>query len=76
MTPTYRELPVLDHQLCTACGDCVEVCPTGCLAMAARGPWLARPADCISCSACALICPTDAIRMESQNGTGGEPSSP
>jgi NAD-dependent dihydropyrimidine dehydrogenase PreA subunit len=41
----------------------VSICPTDCIAMAGRYPWLPRPLDCVSCSACALVCPADAIRM-------------
>jgi formate hydrogenlyase subunit 6/NADH:ubiquinone oxidoreductase subunit I len=55
------ELPILDETLCVGCGDCVAVCPTGCLAMEGPLPWLPRPADCISCSACAVVCPTGAL---------------
>ncbi len=58
------ELPVLDASRCTGNGACVAICPTDCLAMAGRRPWLPRPADCISCSACALVCPADAIRLQ------------
>jgi MinD superfamily P-loop ATPase len=59
----FGELPTLDDAKCTGCGDCVAVCPTRCLEMRRKSPWLARPADCVSCSACAIVCPTDAIRM-------------
>jgi formate hydrogenlyase subunit 6/NADH:ubiquinone oxidoreductase subunit I len=57
------ELPLLDETRCTACGDCVVLCPTGCLDRGWPVPWLPRPHDCIACSLCALICPADAIRM-------------
>jgi MinD superfamily P-loop ATPase len=58
-----RELPVLDPARCTGCGDCVAVCPTGCLEMLGPQPWLPRPLDCISCTACVLVCPAQAIEM-------------
>lgn len=57
------ELPVVDAATCTACGDCVAVCPTGCLAMAAALPWLPRPLDCVSCRACELVCAPGSIRL-------------
>src|SRR5262245_59610014 len=59
-----RELPAVDERLCTACGRCVEICPTACLAMAGPLPWLPRPADCISCGACVFLCPVSALTLE------------
>jgi Na+-translocating ferredoxin:NAD+ oxidoreductase RNF subunit RnfB len=41
------ELPVVSAARCTGCGDCVAVCPTHCLALAGRLPWLPRPLDCV-----------------------------
>jgi formate hydrogenlyase subunit 6/NADH:ubiquinone oxidoreductase subunit I len=58
------ELPVLDETRCVACGDCVAVCPTDCLAMAGPLPWLPRPADCVSCALCVLVCPTQALELQ------------
>lgn len=57
------DLPLLDVTRCTGCGDCVVVCPVGCLEMAGPVPWLPRPADCISCSMCVLVCPVEALRL-------------
>jgi NAD-dependent dihydropyrimidine dehydrogenase PreA subunit len=61
------ELPVVDVTKCAGCGECVEICPTACLAMLGRSPFLARPKDCVSCAACALVCPTEAITMKPAN---------
>ena len=47
--------------VCTACGTCVEVCPTGNIHADARG----RPVwgrDCIVCAYCDLRCPVEAIQ--------------
>jgi formate hydrogenlyase subunit 6/NADH:ubiquinone oxidoreductase subunit I len=57
------ELPSLDATRCTGCGDCVAVCPPGCLAMRGPAPWMPRPLDCVSCTLCVNVCPTDALRM-------------
>jgi formate hydrogenlyase subunit 6/NADH:ubiquinone oxidoreductase subunit I len=57
------DLPALDETRCTGCGDCVAVCPVGCLEMSGPLPWLPRPADCVSCALCAAICPAEAIAM-------------
>lgn len=56
-----NQLPVVAAAKCTGCGECIEICPTVCLEMRGRTPWLPRPRDCVSCAACELICPTDAI---------------
>lgn len=58
-----NELPLLDETRCTACGDCVFVCPVECLEMHGDIPWLVRPRDCVSCSLCVVICPADALCM-------------
>jgi MinD superfamily P-loop ATPase len=58
------EIPLLDETKCTSCGDCVEACPSACLEMHGRVPWLPRPADCTGCSLCAAVCPPAALEME------------
>lgn len=60
---TDPPLPVLDPARCVGSGTCVAVCPTQCLELAGRTPWLPRPADCVSCGACVAVCPADAIRL-------------
>jgi len=57
-------LPILNESRCTACGDCVAICPTHCLEILAELVWLPRPAECVSCGACRFICPEDAIAFE------------
>jgi NAD-dependent dihydropyrimidine dehydrogenase PreA subunit len=54
-------LPVLDPARCTGCGDCVAVCPAGCLEMAGELPWLPRPGACIACGACEFVCVAAAV---------------
>ena len=57
------ELPVLDETRCTGCAECVALCPTDCLDLDGRLPWLPRPLDCISCGLCVVVCPTQALRL-------------
>jgi NAD-dependent dihydropyrimidine dehydrogenase PreA subunit len=57
------ELPRVDETRCSACGDCVVVCPTDCLEMRGALPSLRRPAHCVSCALCVLICPERALQM-------------
>lgn len=60
---TAAPLPVVDPRRCTGCGWCVAVCPTVCLAMSHRVPWLRRPADCVRCGACGAVCPVEAVSL-------------
>lgn len=57
------ELPLLDQTRCSACGDCVAICPTTCLTMCGAAPFLIRPNDCVSCGLCVLVCPTAALSL-------------
>lgn len=57
------ELPQVDLARCRTAGDCVRVCPVGCLEMGGAGPRLARPGDCLACGLCAEVCPTGAVRL-------------
>ncbi len=68
-----HELPVLNETLCTGCGDCVQVCPTDCLAMAGPLPWLPRPGDCISCALCVHVCPAGALALAVPVGQDSDP---
>ena len=55
--PDILSIAFTDHALCTRCGTCAGVCPTGAITMGAdRYPVL--DADrCIECGLCAKTCP-------------------
>ena len=55
-------LPVVDPDGCTACGICVDECPSSCydLEDIAR---LNRPDDCTECGTCVDVCPNGAITL-------------
>lgn len=55
-------LPEIDAERCDGCGDCVEACPQGALALEDGKAVMARPADCDYCADCEAVCPPDAIR--------------
>mgnify|MGYP001052298988 CR=1 FL=1 len=59
-------LPVIDPDICTGCGDCVEVCPTGALALQNEVAVVARPDACNYTGYCELVCPVDAIDLPYQ----------
>ena len=56
-------VPVVDADICTACGICVDECPSSCydLEDVAR---LNRPDDCTECGTCVDACPNGAISMD------------
>lgn len=52
--------PVVDSDNCTACGICVDECPTGSLDLGDVAV-LERPDDCTECGTCEDTCPNGAI---------------
>lgn len=55
--------PVVDSNLCTACGICVDECPQSCYDLEDVAV-LARPDDCNECGICVDACPNEAISMD------------
>lgn len=51
--------PQTDTEICTRCGYCVTVCPSG--AIPAKDPMKTNKDDCLLCAACVKFCP-DAAR--------------
>ncbi|MBI3462074.1 MAG: 4Fe-4S binding protein [Planctomycetes bacterium] len=58
-----REIPEIDERQCTACGECVAVCPTECLAVWNALAVLGNVHACVSCGICERICGFGAIQM-------------
>jgi ferredoxin len=50
--------PIAIADLCTLCGDCATVCPTG--AITVSDTVITKAAACIQCCACTRACPTSA----------------
>lgn len=56
---------------CVHCAEasCVEVCPTGALAVSGETGFVALDAErCVSCHLCAMVCPADAPRHRGERG--------
>ncbi|MDO9546138.1 MAG: ATP-binding protein [Pelolinea sp.] len=56
-----RQLPIIQQDLCTGCGVCVDVCEYNALAIA-RGKTLFFKDLCHACGSCVLNCPENAIQ--------------
>ena len=53
---------LVDKNLCNACEECVEACPTEVISMV-DGKAFVDPEECIDCEACVEECPEGAISM-------------
>ena len=73
LNPTQQEVrefyggqvAVIDPEMCTACGECAEVCRFD--AIIERGAYRVDPISCEGCASCSYQCPVDAIRMVDQH---------
>ncbi|MBB3883699.1 4Fe-4S dicluster domain-containing protein [Acetobacter oeni] len=60
-------ISVVFDERCTACNECVAVCPGDVFdARAGQSPVIARPDDCHTCFMCELYCRTDALYVAPQ----------
>lgn len=54
-------MPAKVNESCIGCGACVDVCPTGAIALNADGKAEVAEDTCIDCGACVGTCPNGAI---------------
>ncbi|MEA3266373.1 MAG: 4Fe-4S binding protein, partial [Candidatus Fermentibacteria bacterium] len=54
------DVPVIDEEKCTSCGECARFCQFNALVSMGTPP-LVFPELCHSCGGCAIVCPADAI---------------
>lgn len=62
----FRGMPQLDAEKCTACGACMQVCPTGAIELADEDSERVvkfKYEKCISCAFCEEVCPEEAISI-------------
>lgn len=60
------ELAVIDQSMCTACGECADVCRFEAIPVI-DGRYIVDEISCEGCGYCARVCPVDAITNIQQN---------
>lgn len=58
--PTDRRIPFIQFDLCTGCGQCVNVCPVNAISIIDKKAHIDE-ARCNGCKACISVCPKSAI---------------
>jgi Pyruvate/2-oxoacid:ferredoxin oxidoreductase delta subunit len=57
-------LSMIDKDMCTGCGTCVDWCPTDAIALDDNGLAERDENACIGCGVCARFCPDEAISLK------------
>jgi len=57
-------LSVIDQEVCTGCGICVERCPTDAITLNKDGVAERDEAACFGCGICARFCPEQAVSLK------------
>ena len=55
---------IVDKDLCTGCGQCVDSCPVEAISMNDNDIAVVDPDTCVDCGDCVDVCPVDAISMK------------
>lgn len=59
-------MPWDNHERCTGCVICVDVCPVGAISVGASGYADIDEETCIRCGKCHDVCPQDAVRHDGE----------
>ena len=60
--------PMINYELCTECGACIEKCSHGVYKQGSARPVVSNPEGCIEgCHGCGNLCPAGAIDYAGEN---------
>lgn len=55
---------IVDKNLCTGCGQCIDSCPVEAISMGPDDIAVVDPVLCVDCGQCVDVCPVEAISLE------------
>ncbi len=64
MVNSTSYLSIIDADMCTGCGICVERCPVDAITIDSDGTAVREEKYCIGCGICARFCPEQAISLQ------------
>jgi NAD-dependent dihydropyrimidine dehydrogenase PreA subunit len=56
--------PHIDEDLCTGCGECVDICPNEVLELSDEKASVIDEEECVGCESCVEVCEQGAITVE------------
>ena len=56
--------PIVDHEKCTGCGECVEICPVEVYELRDEISIPFNAEECTGCESCIEVCEREAIHPE------------
>ena len=66
------EIPEINPEKCEGCGDCVDWCPTGAVALVDGKAVVVNAEACSYCTDCEAVCPNGARNCPFDIGIGVE----
>lgn len=64
--PYFPEPGKYELKVCTQCGDCAAVCPTGAIKQNDRGAYYVDYDECNLCEACVVECPEEVMFLRAE----------
>jgi Fe-S-cluster-containing hydrogenase component 2 len=55
---------IINRDLCTGCGQCVETCPVEAISLDDEEVAIVDSELCVDCSQCVDVCPMEAILLD------------